>query len=86
MLRASLALLFLHDIQKKRTRAHVTRMGPWYPASIHLLRTAIPWRFWTNCVEFLAEAVEPRSDEVGGACTLHLPALTVPHFSTSQHL
>ena len=28
----------------------------------------------------------PLPDEEGGACSLHLPALTVPHFSTSQHV
>lgn len=54
--------------------------------SIHLLWATIPWRSWTNCVELLAEAEEMYSHEVGGARTLHLPALTVPRFSTSQHL
>lgn len=42
-----------------------------------------PSRFWSNCEEFLAEAVEPYFEDVGGAHTLHLPALTVAHLSVS---
>lgn len=70
-----------YNVQK---RTHMSPLG--ILQSIRLLRAAAPWRPWTNCVEFPAEAAEPCSDGVGGARTLHLPALTVPHFSTSQHL
>lgn len=46
---------------------------------IHLLWTVVPWRLRTNCVDSTLK-------KMGGACTLHLSALIVPHFFKSASL